>query len=78
MFDAEKGQAGQLKGQSLAIGIVQARFNESITDALAAACIAELNCTAWMPRAFTMSRYRAHSKCRWPCRRWPKPKTMTR
>ena len=42
MFDAEKGLAGQLKGQSLAIGIVQARFNESITNALASACIAEL------------------------------------
>ena len=42
MFDAEKGQVGQLKGQALAIGIVQARFNESITNALAAACIAEL------------------------------------
>jgi 6,7-dimethyl-8-ribityllumazine synthase len=42
VFDAEKGQVGQLKGQALAIGIVQARFNESITNALAAACIAEL------------------------------------
>lgn len=42
MFDADKGQTGQLDGQKLAIGIVQARFNASITDALAAACIAEL------------------------------------
>ena len=42
MFDAEKGQVGQLKGKALSIGIVQARFNESITNALAAACIAEL------------------------------------
>ena len=42
MFDAEKGQVGQLKGHTLAIGIVQARFNESITNALAAACINEL------------------------------------
>ena len=42
MFEADKGQTGQLDGQKLAIGIVQARFNASITDALAAACIAEL------------------------------------
>jgi 6,7-dimethyl-8-ribityllumazine synthase len=42
MFEADKGQVGQLNGQELSIGIVQARFNASITDALAAACIAEL------------------------------------
>ena len=42
MKDANKGQAGPLDGQHLHIGIVQARFNEDITNALAAACIAEL------------------------------------
>ncbi|WP_312306877.1 6,7-dimethyl-8-ribityllumazine synthase [Pulveribacter sp.] len=42
MFDAEKGTAPQLNGQGLRIGIVQARFNESITNTLAAACRAEL------------------------------------
>ncbi len=42
MKDANKGQAGQLDGQHLHIGIVQARFNEAITNALAAACIAAL------------------------------------
>ncbi|RYF80257.1 MAG: 6,7-dimethyl-8-ribityllumazine synthase [Comamonadaceae bacterium] len=42
MFDANKGAAGPLDGQGLRIGIVQARFNEDITNALAAACIAEL------------------------------------
>ena len=42
MKDANKGQAGQLDGQHLHIGIVQARFNEDITNALAEACIAEL------------------------------------
>jgi len=42
MLDADKGQVGQLKGQALSIGIVQARFNASITNALATACIAEL------------------------------------
>jgi 6,7-dimethyl-8-ribityllumazine synthase len=42
MFEADKGQVGQLNGQALSIGIVQARFNASITNALAAACIAEL------------------------------------
>ncbi len=42
MFEADKGQVAQLNGQALSIGIVQARFNASITNALAAACIAEL------------------------------------
>ena len=42
MQAAEKGQALHLDGQGLKIGIVQARFNESITDALVQACTAEL------------------------------------
>ena len=46
MFGADKGRltAGdaRMSGQKLTIGIVQARFNEAITDALATACIAEL------------------------------------
>lgn len=42
MFGAEKGQSDKLDGKKLAIGIVQARFNESITDALAQACLQEL------------------------------------
>ena len=42
MFDANKGRGQRLDGQKLSIGIVQARFNEDITDALAAACRAEL------------------------------------
>lgn len=42
MQDANKGQATELDGQYLHIGIVQARFNEDVTNALAQACIAEL------------------------------------
>jgi 6,7-dimethyl-8-ribityllumazine synthase len=42
VFDADKAQVGQLNGQALSIGIVQARFNASITNALATACITEL------------------------------------
>ena len=46
MFGADKGtvEAGssRLNGKDLKIGIVQARFNEPITDALAQACMAEL------------------------------------
>ncbi len=44
MFGADKGKAGQemLDGRKLYIGIVQARFNEAITDALATACKVEL------------------------------------
>ena len=42
MFGAEKGTADHLDGRKLYIGIVQARFNESITNELARACKAEL------------------------------------
>jgi 6,7-dimethyl-8-ribityllumazine synthase len=43
MFGAEKGKADKMDGKGLCIGIVQARFNESITNTLAQACRAELN-----------------------------------
>ena len=46
MFDADKGklEAGdqRLNGRKLSIGLVQARFNETVTDALVQACKAEL------------------------------------
>jgi 6,7-dimethyl-8-ribityllumazine synthase len=42
MFGAEKGKADHLDGKGLVIGIVQARFNESVTDALFEACKGEL------------------------------------
>ena len=46
MFGADKGNLDssneRLSGKKLSIGIVQARFNAPITDALAKACIAEL------------------------------------
>ena len=46
MFDANQGQLqpgdARLNGHDLSVGIVQARFNEAITEALAQACLAEL------------------------------------
>jgi 6,7-dimethyl-8-ribityllumazine synthase len=42
MFGADKGKAGKLDGKGLYIGIVQARWNSSITDALAQSCREEL------------------------------------
>ena len=42
MFGADKGSAEKLDGRKLSIGIVQARFNEGVTNALAAACLQEL------------------------------------
>jgi 6,7-dimethyl-8-ribityllumazine synthase len=46
MFGADKGNVAasdsRMNGKKLKIGIVQARFNANITDALAAACKAEL------------------------------------
>jgi 6,7-dimethyl-8-ribityllumazine synthase len=42
MFGADKGTADKLDGKKLVVGIVQARFNESVTNALATACFREL------------------------------------
>jgi len=42
MQDADKGQAVDLDGTDLRIGIVQARFNEGLTNQLAQSCMAEL------------------------------------
>ena len=42
MFGADKGHVPQLDGSRLRVGIVQARFNEGVTNALHAACLAEL------------------------------------
>ncbi|MEJ8850510.1 6,7-dimethyl-8-ribityllumazine synthase [Variovorax rhizosphaerae] len=43
MLNANKGALGALDGKGLRIGIVQARFNDDITGALATACLAELS-----------------------------------
>ena len=43
MLNADKGLGEKLDGSKLSIGIVQARFNEGITNILAAACLQELN-----------------------------------
>ena len=43
MQEADKGQAGELIGEGLRVGIVRARFNEAITARLAQACLAELD-----------------------------------
>jgi 6,7-dimethyl-8-ribityllumazine synthase len=50
MFGAEKGKADRLDGKKLVVGIVQARFNESITNALAQACRSELEALGVEPR----------------------------
>jgi 6,7-dimethyl-8-ribityllumazine synthase len=42
MQGANKGTAGELAGAGLRIGIVQARFNQDITNRLAEVCLAEL------------------------------------
>ena len=43
MNDADKGSEGELNGDGLRIGIVRARFNDSLTAKLAEACLAELD-----------------------------------
>ncbi|WP_374562796.1 6,7-dimethyl-8-ribityllumazine synthase [Ideonella sp.] len=42
MQGADQGQSAPLDGDGLSIGIVRARFNDTITRALADACLAEL------------------------------------
>jgi 6,7-dimethyl-8-ribityllumazine synthase len=42
MFGADKGKAIRQGGKGLRIGIVQARFNQGVTEALARACKGEL------------------------------------
>jgi len=42
MFGADKGAADRLDGKRLVIGIVQARWNQDVTNALASACRDEL------------------------------------
>ena len=53
MFGAEKGSADKLDGKKLSIGIVQARFNEGITNALAEACKQELIALGVDPKNIT-------------------------
>jgi 6,7-dimethyl-8-ribityllumazine synthase len=43
MREADQGNAGELIGEGLRIGIVRARFNEAITAKLAEACLSELD-----------------------------------
>ena len=42
MKEADKGNAGELIGEGLRIGVVRARFNDALTSKLAQACMAEL------------------------------------
>ena len=42
MQQADQGQAVDLDGEGLRIGIVRARFNDAVTTALANACLSEL------------------------------------
>mgnify|MGYP003481469195 CR=1 FL=1 len=42
MEHANQGEAEALDGEGLRIGIVRARFNEALTNKLAAACLSEL------------------------------------
>ena len=43
MQGADKGSTGELNGEGLRIGIVRARFNDTLTSKLAEACLAELD-----------------------------------
>ena len=53
MLGAEKGTADKLTGKKLRIGIVQARFNESITNTLAESAMGELKALGVHPDHIT-------------------------
>ncbi len=53
MLIANQGQTPPLDGSRLRIGIVQARFNEGITDQLREACLAELTALGVPPQQIT-------------------------
>ena len=73
MQNANQGITQELDGQFLHIGIVQARFNEDVTNALAAACIQELEALG----VSHIDHVTVPSKCPWPCKPWPSgPNTM--
>ena len=55
MQHADQGEAADLDGEGLRIGIVRARFNDSITRALAEACLAELAFSRFWPSSCRMS-----------------------
>ena len=81
MFGVEKSDpktlsTHKLDGKKLYIGIVQARFNEDITNALAQACQAELEALGVKPNTSTISQYPAHWKYPPHCKLWLK-KTPT-
>ena len=50
MQGADKGQAGEMVGDNLAVGIVRARFNDALTQEIAQACIDELTALGVRPR----------------------------
>ena len=50
MQGADQGQAADLDGEDLRIGIVQARFNADITATLVKACLAELEVLGVSPK----------------------------
>lgn len=51
MQHADRGEDGAPDGRGLRIGIVQATFNATLTDRLAAACLAELQALGVEPAA---------------------------
>ncbi|QXL85048.1 6,7-dimethyl-8-ribityllumazine synthase [Comamonas sp. NLF-1-9] len=53
MHNADKGSAAQLDGKDLHVGIVQARFNANITNAMASACLQALQDLGVRPEDIT-------------------------
>jgi len=78
MRNADRGDASRLDGRELRIGVVQARFNVELTDAVAHACRAELVALGVSPADITTSRFPARPRSAPPSTRSPTPTTTTR
>jgi hypothetical protein len=70
-------QRRPLDGKKLHIGIVQARFNEGITNALAAACKAELAALGVEDKNITHVQVPGALEVPWRCRPWPRKRQVT-
>ena len=77
MMSADKGTAELLDGSKLHIGIVQARFNEGVTNTLLEACRSELLALGVPECHISLVRVPGALRCRWRCRRWPSAASAT-
>jgi hypothetical protein len=78
MLEADKGRSAPLDGSGLRIAIVQARFNEGVTNGLRDACLAELAALGVARGNIAHHTVPGRWRCRWPCGGWRTAASTTR